>query len=134
MTVMIFIFRYYQNPSNAFPRRSNKVNRLLAVNHHIQSSITTSSYQQHPECVQSLILNLYNSCALRQTFVRRRVEEHFRIKGMMGIIDKVVVNLKYVPFSISFLFRGFIIDLDKGLQDGTARAGSPTAAAISQST
>ena len=78
--------------------------------------------------------NLYNSCALHQTFVRRRVEEHFRIKDMMGIIDKVVVDLKYVPFSISFLFRGFIIDLDKGLQDGTARAGSPTAAAISQST
>ena len=51
---------------------------------------------------------------------------------MMGIIDKVVVDLKYVPFFISFLFRGFIIDLDKGLQDGTARAGSPTAAAISQ--
>ena len=78
--------------------------------------------------------NLYNSCALRQTFVRCRVEEHFRIKGMMGIIDKVVVDLKYVPFFISFLFRGFIIDLDKGLQDGTARAGLPTAAAISQPT
>ena len=53
--------------------------------------------------------NLYNSCALRQTFVRRRVEEHFRIKGMMGIIDKVVVDLKYIPFFISFLFRGFIM-------------------------
>ena len=53
---------------------------------------------------------------------------------MMGIIDKVVVDLKYVPFFISFLFRGFIIDLDKGLQDGTARAGLPTVAAISQPT
>ena len=46
---------------------------------------------------------------------------------MMGIIDKVIVDLKYVPFFISFLFWGFIIDLDKGLQDGTARAGLPTA-------